>query len=597
MDFIRIGKLFSDEYFAVPDYQRDYEWTNAQIYTLLDDIMTIAMEQSSENHFFGAIVTIPYKEWNGQSKSIDFNDYNNFDINKVKHVVDGQQRLTTFSVLIKALMDVILEDEDLDDVSKDQLKRQLENLLFGGDYNENENPAPRLILNGNTGKCYNKAILNISDEHYNGVYRGAKRIKNTYSLITNEIKTRKQEFISNHLCNNSKDYYITLKNTITNKVTIVEVECDDSFNAFQVFDSLNGKGLDLTAADRIKNIFMSLSPLGKGAQKWTSFESCVGSDYLASFIVSLFFHLKGKRVSKNKLPDEFRGQYKDQANSNFDSFYNELKEAGTIYGDLRKASTGNEKIDYILQDFSALGFEQVYVILFAAAYRYGRDIISSKDYVLFASALQKFIVRLQVCDKSMNKLDALFSKSIDQMRDYKSQLSQVTEEIISEMTSQISDSQFKTDFAAFAPKDRATSEFYLRHIEDYLRRQRGQRTPVERGITVEHIIPQTLDDLSDWYGKESVPDEVAMDFEEVYIERLGNKMLLYGDDNSSANNNDYQSKLKVYINGKADQTNGTPYETFQMVKDVVDTYKDKFNHDEVNERAKTLAEYAVEIWR
>ena len=82
------------------------------------------------------------------------------------------------------------------------------------------------------------------------------------------------------------------------------------------------------------------------------------------------------------------------------------------------------------------------------------------------------------------------------------------------------------------------------------------------------------------------------------FENIGNKMLLYGDDNSSASNEDLSSKRNVYRNGKKNQTGGTPEETFQMVKEFLanEDFKDQFLHTEVEKRAKLLAKDAISIW-
>lgn len=106
-----------------------------------------------------------------------------------------------------------------------------------------------------------------------------------------------------------------------------------------------------------------------------------------------------------------------------------------------------------------------------------------------------------------------------------------------------------------------------------------------------------MDDLTEWYGKSSIPDEIEADFKDSVVERIGNKALLYGDDNSSASNNDYVSKINVYKNGKRGQSQGTPVGTFCLINELLTKYPNKFNHDEVNDRAKFLASYAVEIWK
>ena len=109
MEFLKIAKVFAEEYYAIPDYQRDYEWKNDQNATLIDDIFSLMNDSYDNTHFFGALVTIPYEDNTGVDKSIEFDDYG-INSDSVKHIVDGQQRLTSFSILITALKRIILQD-------------------------------------------------------------------------------------------------------------------------------------------------------------------------------------------------------------------------------------------------------------------------------------------------------------------------------------------------------------------------------------------------------------------------------------------------------------------------------------------------------
>lgn len=595
MNFESITKLCSQDFYAVPDYQRDYEWTNAQNSTLLDDVFSI-IKDSNSNHFFGAIVTIPYEKSNAVNKSIDLDDYY-IDEENIKHVVDGQQRLTSFSVLIKAVYDVLEEDTTVQNTFKQNHLDILKPLVKGQAYDSNGNPAPRLILNGNTGRCYNKEILGVRQENCNKGFKGAKRLLNAYKLFKLEVEQKRNEFINDGTFSSAENYFKSLINALTKKVTFVEIKCDGSLDAFQVFDSLNGKGLDLTAADRIKNIMMSWSPAGKGAQKWDALVQQIGEEYLASFFVSLFFFNSGKRISKNKLPDEFRNKYKNSALNDFDFFYDDLKTDGTIYGKLRTSKTSATDLDEVLNDFKDLKLDQVYVLLFAVAKHFGEDVFKKKDYLKIAEMLLSLIVRMQVGEKNMNKLDVIFSECIDMMKNQSASLTVICNKLEEKKLHLMPNDQFERDFSEFTSKDTGITEFYLRHLEEQRRVDNtGNRSPVARGLTIEHIIPQTLDDLTKWYGSAPIPDDVKEDFHDCIVESIGNKMLLYGDDNTSAGNNDYTYKIDVYKNGKRGQNQGTPFGTFQMVKDLLTDYPDVFNHDEVKQRAKDLAKIAIKIW-
>lgn len=597
MDFVTISKLLSGIFYAIPDYQRDYEWTNAQNSTLIEDVFTVMDGAEKDNHFFGAIVTIPYEQPNGTNTSITFKE---FDIaeSQIKHIVDGQQRLTSFSILMVVLKDLLSADPTINTTFKENYTHILKSLLTGQSFDKDGNPAPIIVLNGNTGNYFNSDLLKIRQDSCNKALKGVKRIKAAYALFLDEINKKRDEAIKDHKFANNGEFYKKLIDTIKDKITFVEIACNESSNAFQVFDSLNGKGLDLTAADRIKNIFMSWAPAGKGVQKWDALVSEVGEDYLSNFFISLFFYSDLKRISKNKLPEVFRKTYQEQAKDDFNAFFTNLKNDGALYGSLRKSKTDNSAINEYLMDFNSLGLDQVYVLIYAVAKKNGTDSISTDEYSQFVSSLQSLIVRMQVCDKSMNKLDSIFSKCIEEMKNTNTSISDITQILHNNMKALANDSQFLESFISFAPSENKIGEFYLRHIENYMRNKKGNRNKVERGLTVEHIIPQTLDDLSDWYGANvSIPEEIANDFKDSVVENIGNKMLLFGDDNSAANNNNYAIKLAVYKNGNRGADGKNPVATFQMAKELVAKFKQVFNHDEVKKRAKSLAKIAVEIWK
>lgn len=341
---------------------------------------------------------------------------------------------------------------------------------------------------------------------------------------------------------------------------------------------------------------MSWSPAGKGAQKWDALVQHVGEEYIAGFFVSLFFFNCCKRISKNKLPEEFKKTYKNSAVTDFDFFYNDLQNDGLIYGKLRSNKTGDTKLDNILKDFQSLNLDQVYVMLFSAAKQFGEACLTTPDYLTFAKELLALIVRMQVCEKSMNKLDNIFSECIEMLKTQSASLSVIAAKIKDKKLALAPDAQFELDFSRFSPKDSKVGEFYIRHIEEYRRKQEGNRSSIDRGLTVEHIIPQTLDDLAKWYGSTPIPNEIREDFQDCVVECIGNKLLLYGDDNTSASNNDYLSKINTYKTGKRGQNQGTPIDTFQLVKDLLSAYSTKFNHEDVETRAKTLASYAKNIW-
>ena len=594
MEFSTLKKVFSQDYFAVPDYQRDYEWTNAQNSTLIDDIIALIGTNDEQKHFIGAIVTIPFEENSAANICLQIKD---FKISKsnVKHIVDGQQRLTSISVLLKVLMDSVDEDVEVEQKDKEKIKDKLKQILYGNDYNYNDERAPKLFLNGNTGKYYNSEILGITEQQSKKSFKGAKRLKGAYDLFKNEIQDRKKSLIEQNMCINANDYYLNVCNAITQQIVLVDIECDKSSNAFQVFDSLNGKGLDLTAADRIKNIMLSWAPPGKGIEKWDTFAEAIGEEYLANFFVSDFFRTEKKRISKNKLPDEFVKKFGESAKINFYNFYNDIYKKAELYGNLRNSKTKDNMTNEMIKDLVQLKSEQSFVLIYSIAQKYDENYLKTNEYHGFLKALTTLIVRMQICEKSTNKLDNIFSKSIEVM-DSSNSLETVTKYIYQKVKENVPDDTFKDGFVKYTTSDNKVAEFYLRNLETYERKNRNDRNPVNRGLTVEHIIPQGVD-LNSWYGDEDIPQEIREDHKELVCWKLGNMALLYGDDNSSASNNNYLKKLDVYKHGTIKNKNGTPQETFYLIKELIEDFPDKFDYKDVEERGKKFANYALQIWK
>lgn len=604
MDFFTIVDLFSGSYFAVPDYQRDFSWKNIESSTLIEDVFSVMDDSDETTHFLGAIVTVPFDEASAHNISIDLSDYK-IKPKNVKHIVDGQQRLTSFSVLLRVVDDMVDSDEDISDEDKKAINKVLSSIYLGTNYKKDYAYAPRLILNGNTGKCYNHDILKISSVKGKNNLTGARRLLDAYNKYKREIINHQKSWLLDYPSKHKIDYFNKLIETLTEKITFVEIDCDAATNAFQVFDSLNGKGMDLTVADRIKNLLMSWSPPGKGNDNWNELVRVVGEENLTRFFIAYHFYNNKKRVSKNKLPDEFKKLYAESANKDFPFFFTNLLDAGELFGKLKSVNTKNAAVNSILKNFNTLQFDQPFNILFAVAWNFKNSIEDSADFAVFAKALLSLLVRMQVCEISMNKLDQTFAECIKMMRDQSASIEVIISKINDKKDVLVPDVVFESAFTRFCPTDSATEYYYLEAIENYRRvqasdnRDKLSKSDGVNTVTVEHIIPQEQDSWEKWYGKSDFPykEEKSFFFDTV-VENIGNKMLLYGDDNSSASNEDLSSKRNVYRNGKKNQTGGTPEETFQMVKEFLanEDFKDQFLHTEVEKRAKLLAKDAISIW-
>lgn len=601
MDFKKIQEIFSSYYLAIPDYQRDYSWTEAEISTLFDDIKNLMINNSSEEHFLGAIVTTSFDSESSSGMDIVLEDYK-ISPDNIRHVVDGQQRLTTISLLMRAAMDlasqtVVLKEQK--NIIQGYL-RNLESCLYGSEMTNDGKSAPRLFLNGNTAHVYmSDKVLGISKISGQLKYKGAKRLIKAFDYLKLSIKELCDEYCTEY---NVKPYefYRAFFQMFTSQLKFVVIECNTAMNAFQVFDSLNGKGNDLTAADRIKNIFLSWCNNKNALNKWNSLISPLDQDNLVKFFTCYMFYLNGKRVQKRRLPDEYKNEFSSSATVDFDNFYQNQVNAAEIYGKITSKSTGIKSLDdEVLADLATLNQEQAYLPLFAVLLHFDTK-TNAAAIIEFGKSLCSLITRMQVCEKSNNRLDAIFAECIKKIKNNES-IPVLTTFIDSKKIEIANDAQFKSAFQNLSIKDMKQAKYYLVGIENYLRGQNGDRNKVDVSskLTVEHIIPQDESAWNNWFSELdfNVSEDDYSEFSEMVIPSIGNMLLLYDDDNSAAGKNTLSEKIKVYRQGSNNSTNSSPMRTFMLVEDFVNQYeKNGFSNKSVEERSEKLANLAIEVW-
>ena len=610
--FSNVSSLFGSHAFVIPDYQRDYSWTAQECDTLLNDIFaTMEDENPNKTHFLGTIVTVPYNAEDSTNNPVPLNKFNEIEGDKLVNVVDGQQRLTSICLLARAVfkcMQKDYRDKYFKDGWYNHWSNQLKDLFQCKNVQDKEYKynLPTMMLSGNTGKCYIEQIQSDIENYpkegitVDGKKKGAKNLINNAKVFADGIEKKIKELDKDH-----ESFYEKLCQVLLYKVNFVEINCSEN-DAFQIFDSLNGKGMDLTAADRIKNILLSWDP-EKGearAQKWDEITDSIDEGMLVDFFSCILFDKCEKRIAKKDITTRFKKEYENDW-KNFRHFFSELKRKAELYGKLTKPKYFKNELNTdfyeALLDFENIGVTQVYVMLHAAIYHLNIDISHrSNDLMDFTRALTSLIVRHQVCSQSMNRLDHYFSGWLKDLHSG-TPLPEITKKIRETTKIAIDDETFRRSFAQYAPKNNKNSTFYLRHLESQMRIDRAHDSnPLPEVLSVEHVIPQRINRLK-WAGVNSEYDlpeylkkEREDDFKDL-IEMLGNKALLKTVDNSAASNLDFQTKKEVYRNSaKTNQNGGTPQGTFQMIQEIIDY--DHFTDIEVKKRSKEMADIALKIW-
>ena len=587
IDFNSLDDIVHNIVFSIPDYQRDYSWSKGEVETLLDDIETLYNqngESGKAKHFCGSIVTIAFDEEVSRNTRDILNSHRLKNFDKM-NVIDGQQRLSTLSLLLIALRDYA-RDNGI------ELEEKIDQLIDTGKKDDNDRFIPVInFSNINTQKCY-RTLLYGDTEKFSKKYLGAKHLLENFRLCKKFI-----EDICSENDNATKIVNGIIEQVIYN-LTFVGIFCNEDSDAYQIFESLNATGLSLTPAEQVKNIvLMKSKSRDQSLSQWENVSSLVGEDNLVDFLSHYLFYRNTSRVSRKDIYSAFKKKLHSDSVS---TVMSDLTACADVYKELIKPSANNPARS-ALQDMCDFGQVQAYVPLLAAGMKFG---VSTKEFAKVADSILVFVVRHIVCGQSSNRLDTVFGKACEVMIDE----SKTSDDVISFFESHRQpDDAFESFFAKltfdYSAKPQRIAKTLLRRIEE---KEWGAQTPLNidrEELSVEHIIPKQPDTevLKNWVGADVVDADGfdSVDFTNQVIKSVGNLVLLFQPENSSAGNNSYAEKISKYCSDLKDangKSRGKPVETFNLISELVEEYPDTFDADCVDERSKSLAAKAVAAW-
>lgn len=220
-------KKLKDYFFLVPDYQREYVWkADGQVEQFLTDIDNEYDDQADEqdNYFIGSIIIVKNK--------------NKYD------VIDGQQRLTTITLTLCAIRD-LLQQQDLDNKQKNYLN-MVEELLYSFEPDTEETEL-RLELQYAESKGYLENLINA--QKYEGeVTASIQKMRAAYVAITQYLEA---------ILQNGVAALIKFTRYFINNIDLVIIESEDISSALKIFETINQRGASLNAMDLVKNLLFS----------------------------------------------------------------------------------------------------------------------------------------------------------------------------------------------------------------------------------------------------------------------------------------------------------------------------------------------------
>lgn len=233
-----IGEVFSNRVFKVPDYQRGYAWRDQQWDDLWQDLELLPQ---GRNHFTGTLVI--KKANNGALERIDDEGHRFI----IFEVIDGQQRLSTVILLLKAIFDEMVKFDEFKTLSNGLREMYLYNKDIDG------LSFTHLTTNKDAQDYFYKYILSSEKDIIGPKNRSEKLLSEGRRFYSKKLLEKEQQF--------GKDFPAYLKDLyfrITQQLTLIVYEVDDDLEAGVIFETMNDRGKPLTDLDKVKNHLLYL---------------------------------------------------------------------------------------------------------------------------------------------------------------------------------------------------------------------------------------------------------------------------------------------------------------------------------------------------
>ncbi len=522
--------------FNIPVYQRNYEWSNEQCLQLFNDVEKIIQDDFSAKHFLGTIV---YVDERGPKLSKYFN------------IIDGQQRITSFMLFMKAIADLSSDDNLYDEI--------LDDYLLNPRSGENNKIKLRSVEKDRL------VFREIIEEHE---VEETSKISENFTLFLTQIKESEYE---------PKEFFDAL-----GMIEIVYIELngnDESENPQVIFESINSTGLSLTASDLIRNFL--LMGIDHETQNrlykdyWTKIEERIPTNQISIFI-RFYLTLKfGATVTERRVYEE----YKRFFNSNHytpETAIKELENYSKYYfwlnNEIIPKATVNERIKRVNLMKATIVYPYLMQIL-----KLGDDeIYTWNDVDEIFGTVESYLFRRSITDKRTNVLNKMFA-ALSREISTTNEKDRLIVELTNKKGTQIfpRDAEFVNSFQTVALYNRKNNlaKLVLMMLELYRTKE-----PISfEAIQVEHIMPQTL--TNDW--KVSVKN--ASDVLLKYGDTIGN-LTLTGY-NAELSNKLFSEKSKTYC-----------HSNITITRELADGY-DKWDKSTIEHRAKKLSEEALSIWK
>jgi uncharacterized protein with ParB-like and HNH nuclease domain/predicted transport protein len=543
--------------FVIPIYQRTYSWTEKECRQLWDDLIRAGSDTQVSAHFVGSIVYIEKGLYQVSSQSPML-------------VIDGQQRLTTLTLLIAALAGALEHlDEDKREPVDGFSPRKLRNYYLVNPEEAGERHYKLLL--SQTDKASLIAIIG-------GLERPkdySLRITGNFTLFQSWIETRKGDLTS--ICQGLA------------KLLVVDVALNrDQDNPQLIFESMNSTGRELSQADLIRNfILMGLEPNLQTSlyeQFWRPMEIDFGQDaYASQFDSFMRYYLTvktGEIPNINDVYEKFKAYARSpqSAAAGVKGLVEDIRRYSRYFCAMALGGESDPALAMAFQDIRELRVDVAYPFLLELYSDYADERLSHEEFLAAVRLVESYVFRRAICaipTNSLNKTFSTFTKSLRKDR--------YLESIQAHMLSMPSyrgfptDDEFRRQLETRDLYKFPRKAYWLRRLENYGRKE---RVAVDE-YTIEHIMPQNEKLSAAWRSALGTDWKRV---QETWLHTLGNLTL-------TGYNSEYSDRSFI---DKRDMVGGFKESPLKLNQGL--GALESWDEEAINKRAARLSKTAVKVW-
>ncbi|WP_231222360.1 DUF262 and DUF1524 domain-containing protein [Helicobacter pylori] len=521
---------------VIPIYQRVYSWEKEQCKELWDDIIKVGGDDKMDGHFIGSILYV--------LDGITHSD-------NALLIIDGQQRLTTITLLLTALRDHW----------SDKRKEIEDHYLINSD--KDGDKKFRLILSDSD----KDTLLSLIDKDRRKPSEPSLKIVENFKLFEEWIRknTDKLETIFKGL-EKLMIVYIALKK--------------EKYDPQLIFESMNSKGIELAQTDLIRNYVVMETEVEKQEGFYNKYWRAMEEDFkqnkkLFDRFVRHYLTIKTKIPNIKKVYVALK-DYRQKERIGIEDLLKDLQKYCGYFCQIAFKKETDKDLNKALGFLVDLEMDVVYPLLLELYSDYSDGVLSKADFIPIIALIESYICRRAVCGippNGLNKFFASFTKHI-QKDEYFESLKAYFGSLTNNQRLPNND-EFKDCFIAINFYKFQKKEYFFERLENF-----DTKEPVNtKGLTVEHIMPQEL--TEEWKR------DLGENFQEIhdkYLHTIGN--LTKTGYNSEYRNRSFQEKQGMEKGFK-----DSPLRLNQGLRDL-----ESFGEEEIKKRANDLADLALKIW-